>query len=721
MSIGIAGEGCYKAMKSLLGECLKLIAPLLSDPHPRVRWAACNCLGQLATDFGPDYQTNFGKEVVSMLVKVMQDPIPRVHSHAATCLINFCETCTQEDLYPHLDLIITHLGQLLSSPNKKVQEIVVTSIASVAEAASSAFAKYYDTFVPFLKSILKSNVTKDYRLLRAKAMECVTLIGSAVGKERFTADAGEIMQCLLSTQGLEADDPQIGYLEASFGRIAECLGMEFCKYLPAVLPASIQRASYTEEIQLVDEGDELADGWEVFSVADQQIAVNTSALEDKAAACNIIQVYAENLKEGFAPYVSDVVKLFVPMLEHDFHEGVKVAASGIMPSLIEDVQLAMKKGSVSADPSSLNAMWQYILEGLIKAIKEEESVEILDIHLNSLSACIDYMGENCLTTEQMTTLMSELKESFDDWVERYKERIEHKKDAEDDEEELEKKQEEEDFDDNMCHSLVDLLGRIARNHGGKAFAPFTNVIVPSISPLMAPNAAPALRQKAICLLDDFIEFCSPEANVMIPASVTAMISCFSSNDHGLRQAAVYGVGVCSNSARVNVPEGQEDNFFSPSAAEACARLIDVIKAPNSRANEEVAYPTENAISAVGKIIKNHANKIKVDEVIPFWISQLPLVVDEAEATACHKLLLDLIQSNSMLVMGEGMCRLPHILSIIGRIVDTSSSLAGESTLAAIKALLAQLQSTMPQQQLAALFSGLSPECQKNIAAFMAKQ
>lgn len=33
-----------------------MILPSFGDPHPRVRWAAANAAGQLATDFGPKLQ-----------------------------------------------------------------------------------------------------------------------------------------------------------------------------------------------------------------------------------------------------------------------------------------------------------------------------------------------------------------------------------------------------------------------------------------------------------------------------------------------------------------------------------------------------------------------------------------------------------------------------------------------------------------------------------------
>ena len=74
--------------------------------------------------------------------------------------------------------------QLLQKGTKLVLEQVLTTIATVADTAESRFIKYYDRFMPSLKYIFTNAVDKDYRLLRGKAIECISLIGLAVGAEK---------------------------------------------------------------------------------------------------------------------------------------------------------------------------------------------------------------------------------------------------------------------------------------------------------------------------------------------------------------------------------------------------------------------------------------------------------------------------------------------------------------------------------------------------------
>lgn len=60
----------------------------------------------------------------------------------------------------------------------------MTSIASVADTAEEKFVPYYDLFMTSLKHIVENAVQKELRLLRGKTIECISLIGLAVGKEK---------------------------------------------------------------------------------------------------------------------------------------------------------------------------------------------------------------------------------------------------------------------------------------------------------------------------------------------------------------------------------------------------------------------------------------------------------------------------------------------------------------------------------------------------------
>ena len=147
------------------------------------------------------------------------------------------------------------LLQMLQGGHRMVQESALTALASVADNAQTAFAKYYSTVLPFLKQILVGAAGKEHRMLRAKAMECISLVGMAVGKERFAKDAREVMDMLMQLQagGFEDDDTTASYMQQAWTRLCKCLGRDFIQYLQVVMPPLLKSAQLKPDVQVTDE------------------------------------------------------------------------------------------------------------------------------------------------------------------------------------------------------------------------------------------------------------------------------------------------------------------------------------------------------------------------------------------------------------------------------------------------------------------------------------
>lgn len=76
--------------------------------------------------------------------------------------------------------------QLINSGRRQVLEQIITTLATIADTAEESFLAYYDIFMPILKYVMKNAVSKDLRLLRGKTIECISLIGLAVGHEKVS-------------------------------------------------------------------------------------------------------------------------------------------------------------------------------------------------------------------------------------------------------------------------------------------------------------------------------------------------------------------------------------------------------------------------------------------------------------------------------------------------------------------------------------------------------
>ncbi|KAK3251341.1 Importin-5 [Cymbomonas tetramitiformis] len=397
-------EGCAKLIEEqkMLGPISDMCLAKVTDPHPRVRWAAVHAIGQMCTDLGPALQKEQHARILPAILQVMEDHAnPRVQAHGSAAVVNFSESCPKEMMMLYCDALITKLIELLQSGKKLVMEGALTALASVADCAQSEFIKYYDTVMPYLKNILMTATEKQHRMLRAKSMECISLVGMAVGKDRFYNDAVEVMDLLMRLQQteMEDDDPTVSYMLQAWARLCKCLKSAFLPYLPQVMPPLLKSAQLKTDVTVrdVDEVDENEDDedWETIELGDKRISIRTSVLEEKATACNMLFCYADELKEGFYPYVEEVVQLMVPLLKFYVHEDVRNAAVTALPELLNDAKLALEKGMCAPhhDANWLKAMMDFILVDLCEAVVKEPEVEIVSNMLEALHELIDYGGE----------------------------------------------------------------------------------------------------------------------------------------------------------------------------------------------------------------------------------------------------------------------------------------------------------------------------------------
>ncbi|RYR62857.1 hypothetical protein Ahy_A04g020611 [Arachis hypogaea] len=83
---------------------------------------------------------------------------------------------------------------------------------------------------------------------------------------------------------------------------------------------------------------------ETITLGDKRIGIKTTVLEEKATACNMLCCYADELKEGFFPWIDQVAGTLVPLLKFYFHEEVRKVAVSAMLELLRSAKLAIEKG-----------------------------------------------------------------------------------------------------------------------------------------------------------------------------------------------------------------------------------------------------------------------------------------------------------------------------------------------------------------------------------------
>ncbi|KAF8584878.1 ARM repeat-containing protein [Ramaria rubella] len=365
MAVAVVGEGTHKVMANELTDVVGLVLPMFNDPHPRVRWAACQCLGQLCTDLEEVIQEHFHQEIFSVLIPALQASEPRVHAHAASAFINVCEGVERQVMLPYLDAIVQRLLAMLQPASKGwVQEQAVTTLAMVADVSEDTFRTYYSSIMPLMLNVLRNAHGAEHRKLRCKAMECAGLIAIAVGRETFRPDASQFVDLLMQLQNsaIDPDDTLLPhYLSASWAKVCQAMGPEFEPYLPVVMPPLLRSAAVKADVSIFDPEDEEGmssdkEGWETIELEGQQVGIKTASIEEKCQAFEMLVIHCSTMGVKFVPWLSQVLELVLPGLNFIFHDGVREAAALLVPMLL----VCGKKSNILT-PDILNAVFNQLV------------------------------------------------------------------------------------------------------------------------------------------------------------------------------------------------------------------------------------------------------------------------------------------------------------------------------------------------------------------------
>jgi len=671
MAISVIGEGCHSQMEAMLPRIVPSIVPFLEDSHPRVRYAACNAMGQMATDFNPTFQTKYHEIVMPKLLLVLDDnENPRVQAHAAAALVNFSEECPSYVMENYLQQILSKLqvmikaktAQLGAPGAKSVLEQSVTTLAAVADAAKEAFTQYYDAFMPDLKLIMRNANNKELLLLRGKTIECISLIGLAVGKEKFMQDASEVMELLLKAQlsqeEFEDDDPQISYMMSAWARMCKILGAEFQQYLHVVMPPLLKVAQHKPEVQVLDQEDlesqdeEESGGWQYVSIGDNQnLGIRTAGLEDKATACQMLLCYARELKDGFAEYVDQVSELMIPLLKFYFHDGVRSAAAECLPYLLE---CSRQKG-----PDHVAVLWRTICDKLLEALKAEPENEIQSELISAFSKSVELLGDGCLDDAMMASTLETMEYLFEQHFKRQTERLEKRNDEDYDEGVEEMLQDEHEGDVYLLSKVADMIHALFTVYRAN-FIPAFDKIVSHVVKLL-PNDRPATdRQWGLCIFDDVIEFCGAQSTVYSQLFIQQMLKYSIDPEPQVRQAASYGLGIMA----LNAAQHYQEVCLS-----AVPLLKQAVSLPEARSTRENICATENAVSALCKIYKFCIPLapncgLDLQQQLAEWFSWLPVMEDKEEAVYVYNYLCELVEGNEVAILGSDNSGVKRVLEVM---------------------------------------------------------
>lgn len=296
--------------------------------------------------------------------------------------------------------------------------------------------------------------------------------------------------------------------------------------------------------------------------------------------------------------------------------------------------------------------------------------------------------------------MDEIKQVITASSSRKQQRAERTKAEDFDAEEGELLKEENEQEEEVFNQVGDCLGTLLKTFKA-SFLPFFDELATYVTPMLGKDKTAEERRIAVCIFDDVVEHCREAALKYYDSYLPFLLEACNDQSPDVRQAAVYGVGVCAEFG---------GSVFKPLVGEALTRLNVVIGHPNALRSENVmAY--DNAVSALGKICQFHRESIDATQVVPAWLSCLPIKGDLIEAKVVHDQLCSMVERSDRELLGPNNQYLPKIVAVFAEILCAGKDLATEQTASRMINLLRQLQQTLPPSTLALTWSSLQPQQQ----------
>ncbi|KAF6207394.1 hypothetical protein GE061_018635 [Apolygus lucorum] len=304
----------------------------------------------------------------------------------------------------------------------------------------------------------------------------------------------------------------------------------------------------------------------------------------------------------------------------------------------------------------------YLLNTVQNVAQSEEARQMASILLRRLFSsdfgdffpkCIETLGKGCMTEDSLKELLRIVDAILKQHFERAVERLDKRKD-EDYDEVVEEQLEDEDNDDNYTLGKVaDIIHALFVTYKEDFYSYFDHIMGHFVK-MMEPDQPWSDRQWGLCVFDDVIEFGGPSCIKYQQYFLRPIAEGVSDKNAAVRQAAAYGCGTLAMNG---------GPAFAGTCAEVLPRLAEMINDPESRLEENI-NSTENAISAVTKILQHNSASVNVDEILPHWLSWLPVWEDRDEAPHVYGYLCSLIETNNTVVLGPNSSNIPRLIAII---------------------------------------------------------
>lgn len=214
-------------------------------------------------------------------------------------------------------------------------------------------------------------------------------------------------------------------------------------------------------------------------------------------------------------------------------------------------------------------------------------------------------------------------------------------------------------------SIAEAMGIIFKTHK-ELSGNLTTQLFQQILPAAINNTEKQKQKFALFILDDMVEFLGYQYLGDNYVQVAKQIIHFCSSPvPAIRQAACYGIGMMAQNG------GETYKLVANDCIQGLKTAIE-FHAPSGDKKSKLKqynHAKDNAVAALGKIIKYQTSTIDPAQFVPHWISMLPLKHDIDESQGQNEIFAQILTEQPLLVLGEQFQRFEQVILILGEILQ----------------------------------------------------
>jgi hypothetical protein len=441
-----------------------------------------------------------------------------------------------------------------------------------------------------------------------------------------------------------------------------------------------------------------------------KLTLHTSQIEEKTKAIRALYTLLTAVPSLWARFFEATYNALDPLLNYAYHPDIRTTAAQSMAALLEaglssevsHVWPALTRSALTVSRQLVNEAntepedWFAIADSLSEMLyslysRKEESL-LQHFTVSNADQIVLHCGkalQKCL--ERRTVIATELSTSRspDEQATRGQQLSEEQK---------------------LLTPLVDSIGYTLKVLGPAFSVIFEQKVEPLLGPFLGPGVDKRARWSAVCLFDDCVEHCGPQAAgrfapKLWPAVLSGMQD---TEDMDLRQASIYGIAQIARYAPAAISTAD--------AGTVIPALVAIASQPKASVDNPSVH--ENSVSALASLLlcpsaPFRGKFIKTELAIKILLDNLPLSEDYDEAKICSSCLCDLVESGA--IPASGYTR--KLVEAIGQTlaeVSAGEEVATQSDCARMSSILMHMQQGSSSNDLEAAFNQLPPECQAAI-------